>query len=401
MALELNKLTAEIDEMGRIMAQRQAKHLELSSEARALLKANIAVTEELLAKIELAREQDSWRRGAVPLGDKLVEPRTPEGLHTRVTLIAADGSQIFPDADGIGPYYLLNTGTIVLRRGSGQAPTVGSKPEIFFTDKEVYDDANELRTAEYVGIQRQRREIEALADLAEQERKELGGDLAQTIIAMTDGPLLPWIRQDMTDSEAMAREIEFTARQLERLRQARVIPVGYIDNPGSAYVLRLLELIRMKPEAINRETLRAYHFQHLTDRAIFDDLQPNERSAAFTVNTDVNRRYEALTNDKIAFVYANMARTENEPMLARLEIPGWVAADPRELDKAQAAIYANCEPEGYPYVLARAHELAVVSAGERARLEEMLLGFMLRSGILPEMSPKARNKLLTGGRPWR
>ena len=119
------------------------------------------------------------------------------------------------------------------------------------------------------------------------------------------------------------------------------------------------------------------------------------------MNTEANRRYAAETNDQIAFVYANMARTENEPMLARLEVPGWVAADPRELDKAQAAIYANCEPEGYPYVLARAHELAVVSPGERARLEEMLLGFVLRSGMLPEMSPKARNKLLTGGRPWR
>ncbi len=401
MALELNKLTARIDEMGQVMAQRQAKHLELSSEARALLKANPAVTEELLAKIELAREQDAWRRGAVPLGEALVEPRTPEGLHTRVTLIAADGSQIFPDSDGISPYYLLNIGSIVLRRGSGQAPTVGSAPEIFFTDKEVYDDANELRTAEYVGIQRQRREIEALADLAEQERRELGGDLSQTILAMTDGPLLPWIRQDMNDSEAMAREIEFTAQQLERLHQARAIPVGYIDNPNSAYVLRLLELIRMKPETINRETLRAYHYQHLTDRAIFDDLQPNERTAVFTVHTDANRRYEALTNDRIAFVYANMARTKNEPVMARLEVPSWVAEDPRELDKAQAAIFANCEPEGYPYVLARAHELAVVSANERARLEEMLLGFMLQSGILPEMSPKARNKLLTGGRQWR
>ena len=145
-----------------------------------------------------------------------------------------------------------------------------------------------------------------------------------------------------------------------------------MDNPSSAYVLRLLELIRMKPKAINPRRCAAYHFQHLTDRAIFDDLQPNERTAAFTVNTEANRRYADETNDQIAFVYANMARTENEPMLARLEVPDWVAADPRELDKAQAAIYANCEPEGYPYVLARAHELAVVSPGERARLEEML-----------------------------
>jgi hypothetical protein len=401
LALELNKLTAQIEEMGQVMARRQTDYLALGAHARDTLEHNPVMTEALKDKIQRARDLDSWRRGAAPLGERLLERHGAEALETGVTLIAADGSQIFPDRDGIGPYFLLNTGAIVFRRGSGEAPSVSSKPEVFYADSDVFDADNELRTAEYVNTQRQRREIETLADLAEAERAASGGDLAQVIVALIDGPLLPWIRSDGADSQALEREIEFTASQLERLRRARAIPVGYVAKPDSAYVLRILELIHMRPEEINREKLREYRYQHLTDRAVFQDLGPNERSATFSANTDANDRYEKLSDDRIAFVYVNVARPEADPEIARLEVPGWVAADPGELDVAQAAIYANCEPEGYPYVLARAHELAVVSPGERARLEEMLLGYLLRSGVLPEYSAKARNKLLTGSRPWR
>ena len=70
------------------------------------------------------------------------------------------------------------------------------------------------------------------------------------------------------------------------------------------------------------------------------------------------------------------------------------------MDLAQAAIYANCEPTSYPYVLACAHELAVVGGAEKEGLEQMLFQAMLRSGLMPEISFKAANKLLTGA-PWR
>ena len=77
--------------------------------------------------------------------------------------------------------------------------------------------------------------------------------------------------------------------------------------------------------------------------------------------------------------------------------PGWIASDPAKLDLAQAAIYTNCEPTSYPYVLARAHELAVVGGAEKEGLEQMLFQTMLRNGLMPEISFKATNKLLTGG----
>lgn len=67
------------------------------------------------------------------------------------------------------------------------------------------------------------------------------------------------------------------------------------------------------------------------------------------------------------------------------------------MDIAQAAIYVNCEPTSYPYVLARAHELAVVGQAEKGDLEQMLFQTLLRNGLMPEVSFKAANKLLTGG----
>jgi hypothetical protein len=52
----------------------------------------------------------------------------------------------------------------------------------------------------------------------------------------------------------------------------------------------------------------------------------------------------------------------------------------------------------YPYVLARAHELAVVSQVDRAELDQMLGQVMMRNGMMPEVSLKAANKLLTSHR---
>ncbi|HID89781.1 MAG TPA: hypothetical protein EYP52_08755 [Anaerolineae bacterium] len=56
---------------------------------------------------------------------------------------------------------------------------------------------------------------------------------------------------------------------------------------------------------------------------------------------------------------------------------------------------------GYPYVLARADELAYISGPERQRLQEMVETALLREGMVPRSSPKAFYKSLTrSGRRW-
>ena len=68
------------------------------------------------------------------------------------------------------------------------------------------------------------------------------------------------------------------------------------------------------------------------------------------------------------------------------------------LDLAQHAVSADCQLTGFPYVLARAHELAVVTHAERSQFEEMLGQFMLRNGLTPATSFKAGMKELTAGK---
>lgn len=399
MALELNKLTDQVAAMGQTMAARADEQAGRASEARELLAARPEVSEELRRKIEAARRIDEWRRGCLPLGERLDERCRPSVQPTTFTLIAADGSQIYPDRHGIASYYLLNTGSIVLRAGTGEAPATDSVPEIFFEDADLYDEEGRLHSAEYIGAQRNRRELSALADLAEVERAALGGDLSVPIVCLIDGPLLPWIRTDSERPEALNEELAFFAEQMARLRAAAAIPVGYVDRPGSAYVLRVLELINLPIAGITREALRESPFVQLTDRQLFADLAPGERTGLFEPISDTNDRYSSRHGDRIAFAYANLARQPGRAnaAIARIEVPGWIAAEPVRLDLAQAAISADCEPTSYPYVLARAHELAVVGGAEKEGLEQMLFQAMLRSGLMPEVSFKAANKLLTGG----
>ena len=144
-ALELNKLTGQVEKMGQTIARRQSDYLERIVLAREVLSTQPAVTDELKAKIQQARQIDEWRRGAAPLGQRLDERRIPTPPVAQASLIAADGSQIYPDRHGIASYYLLNTGSIVFRKGSGQAPIVNSAPQIHFEDEDLYDDDDQMR----------------------------------------------------------------------------------------------------------------------------------------------------------------------------------------------------------------------------------------------------------------
>ncbi len=407
MTLELNRLTVQVDAMGAAIVRRQNELRATVKRAQQCLSDAPLVTADLLAKIRQAEDSDAWRRGAVPLGERLDETCRVTLEVPQAVLIAADGSQIFPDRDAAALYYVINIGSIVFRIGSGSAPSVASRPAIFYEERDIYSADGQLRSDEEIGAERNRRELEALADLVEAERAALGGDTSVPIVALTDGPLLPWIGSANEQSSVLNEEMDFFVRQMARLRRAQAIPVGYIDRPRSAYVLRILELIETPLDQINRESLRKGPFVSLTDRQLFAGLAPNERTGLFAPATASNDRYEARSTsaeaqgDRIAFFYANMARPGRgeATAIARFEVPGWIAGNPEKLAVAQAVVAANCEPLPYPYVLTRAHELAVVTEEEKASLNDFLNQIMWRNGLAPQTSFKSQAKgMLNSGR---
>ena len=89
---------------------------------------------------------------------------------------------------------------------------------------------------------------------------------------------------------------------------------------------------------------------------------------------------------------------ERNACIVRIETPEWAARSEGLLDVALSAIWADCRPAAYPYVLTRAHELALITRHERDALEQMLRVEMLRRGLATEESAKASDKRLVAGR---
>ncbi|MFZ2489045.1 MAG: DNA double-strand break repair nuclease NurA [Anaerolineae bacterium] len=395
--LELNKLTERVAEMADTLARQRTRLESLTLQAEARLAAYAAVNDELRAKLTRAGEVDSSWRGAEPLGDRLDAVRTLPDPGP-ATLIASDGSQIYPDPHGVALYYLLNVGSIVLRQGSGAAPSTATRSRLFFNDNDLYDREERLIETDKVNAERDLWELQKLAELALAERQQLGGDLDRLLVALDDGPLLLWMPQRLTDVQQERRVEEFS-RPLRELRQVQAVPLGYIDRPRSANILRLLQLADLALEEITTQVLRSNRYRGLSDRLLFNRLLgPGQRSSLFAATSEINQTY-AKEGNRICFCYLNVAAPDaTQPRVVRVEVPDWAARDEDRLDTALAAVWQDARLTGYPYVLARAHELAVVSRHERAALEQMMQIEMMRQGLTGDISAKQQNKNDVSGR---
>ncbi len=118
------------------------------------------------------------------------------------------------------------------------------------------------------------------------------------------------------------------------------------------------------------------------DYHLFGDLKPGERSAVFAIHSKSASGFTGET--ALHFYYLNVGRPDHA-YLSRVEIPRWVAADERLLNLTHASLLAQSRHLGarpYPYLLHRAHEIAVISFDERNQLENMIVAELLRQGVV-------------------
>lgn len=389
--LELPRLIDQVNAMGDAIARRRVEYASLVNDARAALLHFDQVDDRLKAKIEAAKNVDSSWRGARPLEDRLNARTIPDAPDEDASLIAVDGSQIYPDRHGPALYYLINIGVIILRQGTGEAPLVSTHPRLFYREEEIYSEENELLTAQDINDRRELAEMEALAHWSQEERRYWGGDLGRLILAMTDGPLLTWAREE--DRRQSQSRLRAYLEALQGIRDAGAIPVGYVARPRSANVLRLLHVAQLEDAQITKANVRATRYRALTDTALFHDLRPNERSALFSSTAQANEVDFRGAGQEIAFFYLNVAREGQEPHIARVELPRWAAKQKTLVDRIHRVIYEDARETGYPYVLIRAHELALVTYQEREELESMLnIAVMSRTGEPLRASIKASLK---------
>ena len=239
-------------------------------------------------------------------------------------------------------------------------------------------------TGDTVGIERNLAEMEVLTGLL---LAEVGQ--GPPCVGLGDGPLLIWLRPGELPEGRRRQVLHDYLGCLDRLGASGAPVAGFVSRPHSAEVVALLYLAQLEPEA--RQAVRSLaetDYRGLTDRALFGFLETGQRSALFVRGTPTNQDFRARGHT-IHFFYLNTGSD-----LARVEIPEWVARQPSQLDLVHAAVYDQCSfNNGYPYILTRADELAVILGDERRVLEEMLMQAMVRNGLsLPELSRKAQQK---------
>jgi hypothetical protein len=324
---------------------------------------------------------------AEPLNTAVPAPDPPQ----RFTVIGADGAHIPPDRHSVALYYLINVGSLVYRHGSGQAPEARSLPRLTYQQDDLYEGGS-LISARLLAMRRDQAEVEQLAQLVEAEPPG-------PTLALVDGTLILWGAEALPAGDQKA-EVDRYLAQFDRIRQQGAALAAFTSRPRATEVVRLLHLASSGGD-VDQASQQPNPLARLPDEDVFSFLSPGARSALFVSSRDVNRTLYATAGHEVLFFYVNVASEGDPPIVARIEIPAWVAADPRLLALVHAGVMAQSRVlGGFPYVLARADELAYISGPERQRLEEMIGTALLAAGLPSELSYKALYKSMTrrGGR---
>ena len=387
MSLDFQQIRHQVQQLGENAPMLERQRQTLREKAHELLEANAHELEPLRQKVDfVARKYDNRLRCALPGSEPLnVSVPLPE-LSQEATLIAADGSQINLDRHAEVQYCLVNVGAIQMRTGSPEAPVTKVECQLLY-GTDLYTRTGLITDA-------------ALALLRDLNERKMLAELAQgaepPVITFTDGQMELWLPKsgDSPDSDTQGERLEEYIQALKQLCQLDVITAGYVDKPGARLVVRLLELASLVESEL-AEIKERYPLQGLTDRDIYlKILEPGERSAVFAIHSPS----AAVYRDEIAlhFFYLNIGRAG----LARVEVPAWVAGSSEKLDGLHAALVEQCRimgPRPYPYLLHRAHEVAVVSIQEKEQVTQMIAQELYQHGVpVGERSYKQSAKDLPG-----
>jgi hypothetical protein len=377
--------------MGEESAARQRQNADLVIRARRWL-AKYADQGERL------RHAARATRAAIPTDEPLDAIHPLPAVPERFTVIAADGSHIPPDRHAIALYYLINVGSLVYRHGSGEAPEARSEATLGHTEDDLYEDRL-LVAGNLLDLRRDLAEIAQLADLCTTEPPG-------PMVALADGTLVLWVLEERSEEWRQTKVMAYLD-QLDRIRKAGAAVAAFTSRPRRGEVTRLLHLASVGGDA-NRASQEPNPLERLPDRAVFGMqpslLPPGARSALFVSPLPINHSYYAPAGHTVHFCYINLADEGRDPVVARVEMPAWVARDPERLALIHGAIVAQARITGdYPYALARADELAFISGQEREAFDDMVATALLRAGVRSALSPKAYYKTLTrrGRRKYR
>ena len=399
---------AQLEALADRMRDAQADRAARLAQARAALHQSAAY--------DVARRAaEAQGRFVFPYADPMEDPhaRHPRpDAPSDYGVIAADGSHIDVDRHLPVRCFLINIGLCRLVYGAAPGARLDHAARLYTEPHElsIADPESPLNSyaleGPLLGIKRTVDEVAALADAVEDAPADL------PLLLLVDGSLVLWplggegpppgrfpayVRNALLE--------EGFLRSLERLRQAAtqrtVVPAAYVSLPGSREVAGALRLALCPHDPVGDcgRHCRAIAAGHracddvhgFSDRDLYaDSLAPGERTALFASRASVVRDHYGP--HRIRFFYVNVGEE-----IARVEVPAWIADDPRLVGLVHALVWEQCRlGDGYPVALQEAHEQAVLSGADRDGFRHVL-ELALEGQRLPVFtSEKQRSKRLRG-----
>lgn len=367
MPIDYQQIYTQIKAIGAGAQERKKRREEAQAKARELLAYYDSQLDVLRAKVDSARQIDSNIRCAAPLTESLASSFPAVDSAAQATLIAADGSQIPTDRHAAIQYFVINVGAIAMQVGSGATPEIFTETKLQMLDE--FEDT--YFSESQVALQR---------DIAERKKLlEVAKNYSGVIIALTEGQLELWGATDSDNGKDFEKSLQDYLSALKEMEKRKIITSGYVDKPGANWLMRLLEIASAPADL---KELKKYHpLLGATDLWLFSQiLGKHERSAIFALKAKSAEKYTDSLS--IHFFYLNVG-DKKKPKIARVDVPLWVVNDSQALNNLHAALIQQAEILGdapFPYLLHRAHEIAVVSRQEKEQIDQLLALEIRNSG---------------------
>jgi hypothetical protein len=388
MPLDLLELSTQVRRMGELLAQRRSDERRRLRLLDDMLADWCDRWQELADLAETVHERVAVPTG--PLDERVPAPPRPASY----TAMATDGAEIDPDRHGGGgDFYLINVGRVRIPYGQPEREVeLRSVSTLGYTDEDLFitDPRDPRRQVpmrdRHLDALRTVAELRALADLAEEEAATRDGVAS---VALVDGTLLFSVLEERPRDFLRARFYTDFVLQLERLRRARVPVAAYASRSRGIDLVHLFRAVcgSTPPVCQVCNGAHACALRGLGDAQLVGrGLQRWQRSGLFRVRSNVHDPYYGIHR-----AYFFLFATGEE--IARVEVPEWVAREPGLLGLLHAVLVDQCgKGFGYPAVLARADDRAVISLADRGVLDALVQQELARRGVLARPSAKLARK---------
>jgi hypothetical protein len=404
-------------DLGKTLGQLQAAMGEVSE---SIVQRNRTFADRLALAMSVAPEQAIARTANADQAPFAVARTGPEGLLASIpapampddwAAVSVDGSHIDVDRHLPLSCFLINLGGCAIEYGQHPSCTLFSEPDLAVRETELYYSGGQNQPPDtpsdtpiagpLLGALRTVREVEKLADTVAATTG------AVPTLALVDGTLAFRDVQSGNYPGYLVQHLieERLQPALDRLfrwsqKAGNLTVAAYTSRPRTNEVVgamrvclceRDLTLCAERCNARRSDLGGCEKVAGFNDRQLFEYvLESGHRSPVY--ESGRRQRGASFGHTWVNFFYVHAGEE-----IARVEVPEWVAGDPRLLGLTHAMVVAQCElGKGYPVVISEAHEQAVVNARDRLEFRNAVLKELEKYGLPAIESAKNTSKR----RPW-